>query len=153
MSFSRRVAWPGWPGIPILQISESQASCVYARRFPWLETAGCIVPAPRDTSGSAPTDPDAANRHSLDMANTGIYSHTGSDGSTPTSRAADAGYVPGVVNELIAFSFDTPDAAVDAWMADAGQRALLLSATHVHIGASCKSIYGLEYWTVLVANP
>ena len=38
----------------------------------------------------------AAQRHSQDMAKTGIVSHTGTDGSTPEQRMQAAGYTGGL---------------------------------------------------------
>ena len=62
----------------------------------------------------------AAQRHANDMLRNGVGSHTGSDGSSPQSRIADAGYgQTGHTGEIVYWgtgSAATPSAALDSWM-------------------------------------
>ncbi|MCC5983993.1 MAG: hypothetical protein JJU42_06480 [Rhodobacteraceae bacterium] len=51
---------------------------------------------------------DASHRHSLDYLTGQVFDgHTGSDGSTPVARAADAGYPSGFVGENVGARFAT----------------------------------------------
>lgn len=76
----------------------------------------------------------AAIRHSQDMAIHDFYSHTGSDGSTPSQRISEAGYAWIAVAENIAVWHRTPEEVVAAWMASAGHRANILSPLYRDIG-------------------
>jgi len=79
----------------------------------------------------------AARRHSLDMACTDTWSHTGSDGSSPFSRMLDAGYSYSWAAENIATSssqYFSASSVVSMWMNSSGHRANILSSNAVHIG-------------------
>lgn len=58
----------------------------------------------------------AAVGHSDDMASNNFFSHTGSNGSTLGSRAADAGFDSFPLGENIAAGFQSVRAVVLAWM-------------------------------------
>ncbi len=81
----------------------------------------------------------AAQAHSEDMACHGLLSHTGSDGSTPQTRVAAAGYVASFVQENIyaqppQYGGD-PQAAVDWWLNnDPIHRAAVLNPQAVDVG-------------------
>jgi uncharacterized protein YkwD len=105
----------------------------------------------------APELDAAARVHSLDMATTGSYSHTGTDGSQPWDRMKAAGYDWTTAGENIDALVSTAQAAMDAWMnepADAsghrGHRENILSSDFREIGISvvyqAGSPYGY-YWT------
>jgi uncharacterized protein YkwD len=79
----------------------------------------------------------AARRHSEDMACSDNFSHTGSDGSTLSSRVRDAGYSYSWVAENIAGSSSSSFSAqsvVSMWMNSTGHKKNILSANAVHIG-------------------
>lgn len=59
----------------------------------------------------------AARAHARDMAAHGIFSHVGSDGSTPGDRATRAGYHWSMVGENIASGARTPRDVVAGWLA------------------------------------
>ncbi len=63
----------------------------------------------------------AAQGHSQDMANNGFQSHTGSDGSSPQQRVAQAGYnnANSVGENAYAYS-DSVDQAMEAFLVDWG---------------------------------
>lgn len=67
--------------------------------------------------GVSPTLTRAAERHAHDMAEHGFMDHTGSDGSTPFSRARDANYRGAQVSENIASGLRTAAQAMIAWRA------------------------------------
>ena len=62
----------------------------------------------------------AARKHSKDMGTNNIFSHTGSNGSTPWQRMASAGYSYRTAAENIAAGYSTPTAVVNGWMASTG---------------------------------
>lgn len=83
----------------------------------------------------------AAQRHADDLAAHQIWSHTGSDGSTPKQRIAEAGYAAWTWNsgELIAgenfwTGNGTIDDAMTFFLDDPPHRDNLLSATYREIG-------------------
>ncbi len=81
----------------------------------------------------------AAQDHSEDMACNGLLSHTGSNGSTPQTRVAAAGYAASFVQENIyaqppQYGGD-PQAAVDWWLNnDPVHRAAVLNPQAVDVG-------------------
>ncbi|HEY72502.1 MAG: hypothetical protein B6I35_02940 [Anaerolineaceae bacterium 4572_32.2] len=83
----------------------------------------------------------AAQRHADDLAAHEIWSHTGSDGSTPKQRIAEAGYAAWTWNsgELIAgenfwTGYGTIDDAMTFFLDDPPHRDNLLSTTYREIG-------------------
>jgi uncharacterized protein YkwD len=68
---------------------------------------------------------EAAGAHAADMVARQYFDHTSPDGSTPSSRAAAAGY-PGPVAENIATGYATADAVVDGWLDSSEHRANIL---------------------------
>ncbi len=74
----------------------------------------------------------AAQAHSQDMANSGVQSHTGSQGSTPPQRIESAGYSnPASTGENVYAYASSVDQAMEAFLldwgvSDAGHRANLL---------------------------
>ncbi|MGF1646322.1 MAG: CAP domain-containing protein [Kineosporiaceae bacterium] len=68
---------------------------------------------------------EAADAHAADMVDRQYFDHTSPDGSTPSSRAAAAGY-PGSVAENIATGYSAAAAVVDGWMDSPEHRANIL---------------------------
>jgi uncharacterized protein YkwD len=102
----------------------------------------------------------AAQAHSTDMALNDIFSHTGSDGSSPWDRIRNTGYPFGGGAENIFGGVLTPEEAVEGWYASEGHRKNMLNCDMVHIGVG---YYHLEddggsvkyhsYWTQVFAIP
>lgn len=73
----------------------------------------------------------AAQRHANDMLTNSAFSHTGSDGSSPRARIADAGYgSAGSTGEIVFWatgSAATAEAAIAFWMQSPGHRAIILN--------------------------
>jgi uncharacterized protein YkwD len=96
----------------------------------------------------------AAQAHSQDMALNDFFSHTGSDGSTSSSRIQSTGYLYSAVGENIAEGYATPEEVVQAWMNSPGHRANILNPSLREMGVG---FYFLEsdpgavqyhyYWT------
>jgi uncharacterized protein YkwD len=102
----------------------------------------------------------AAQLHSADMACNGILSHTGTDGSTPASRIAAAGYSASISRENIYAQppqyGGNPQAAVDWWMSDQIHRDAILNVqvTQIGVGYATYSASPLGgYFTVDFAAP
>lgn len=89
----------------------------------------------------------AARRHSADMVKYNFFSHTGSDGSTFTVRAARAGYSAASA-ENIAWGWPTAKVVVDQWMNSAGHRANILNCSYKAVGVGvAKKADGTPYYT------
>jgi uncharacterized protein YkwD len=91
---------------------------------------------------------NAARVHSADMAHTGDFSHIGSDGSDPFSRAADLGCFT-LSQELIAHGKPGDD-VIGALMRDPSSRRALLSFWNSSIGVSAQldPATGDVYWSI-----
>jgi uncharacterized protein YkwD len=86
---------------------------------------------------------EAAARHSTDMADNALLSHTGSDGSMPLDRAADAGYGSTTVTENIALDDGTADEVFDMLIDSPGHAANILDPNFRHVGHAVEQ----GYWT------
>jgi uncharacterized protein YkwD len=92
----------------------------------------------------------AARGHSNDMAQNNFFSHTGSDGSSPWDRIADAGYHLRTGGENVGAGYPTAADMVNGWMNSAGHRANILgNFCDVGVGYaySATSAYR-HYWTL-----
>jgi uncharacterized protein YkwD len=95
---------------------------------------------------SCPLLDQSAQAHSDDQAGHDLLAHTGSDGSGPGDRAARAGYV-GWVGENIAAGYVDVVSVMDGWMSSGAHRANVLGG-YVHIGfGRAVSASGQVYWT------
>lgn len=115
------------------------------RRFP---------PAP--PLALAPALTRAARAHSRDMAAHDLFSHAGSDGSTPGVRATRAGYRWSMVGENIASGVRTPQAAVAGWLASPHHCANIMTAGFRHMGVAFAVNRGsgeVIYWTEDFGTP
>ncbi len=100
----------------------------------------------------------AAQRHANDMACNNFFTHTGTDGSTPQTRVADAGYVASSVSENIYGSFPPLDGAgvVNWWKTDTTDlrhNQNLLSATFTEIGVGYSFFNNYGYYVLVLAKP
>ncbi|OMC31566.1 secretion protein [Mycobacterium sp. GA-1841] len=88
--------------------------------------------------GGAPSLTSAAQRHADDMLVTGVGGHTGSDGSSPQARIADAGYTSaGYTGEVVYWgtgSAASVAAALDAWMNSPPHRDIILNCSYTAAG-------------------
>jgi uncharacterized protein YkwD len=74
-----------------------------------------------------------AQSHAAEMACNDMLSHSGSDGSTPYSRAVAAGYA-GTFSEEIIYGGGGPEAAITWWMSDQIHRDAILKAKTTEMG-------------------
>jgi uncharacterized protein YkwD len=94
---------------------------------------------------------DAANRHAADMRDRSVVDHTGSDGSTPQSRIADAGFTPAsATGEIMYWSEQASDykAAVDWWMNSPTHKAIIEDCKYTHVGFGVLYPNGTKYYAV-----
>jgi len=100
----------------------------------------------------------AALGHSMDMANSNFFSHTGSNGQSVGTRATQAGYVWSSVGENIAagVSLSSVGAVVQAWIDSPGHCANLMRSSYTQLGAAkfsnASSTYNV-YWTQVFGRP
>lgn len=94
---------------------------------------------------------EAADFHSEEMATNDFFSHDSLDGATSVERAESFGYpTSSGFGELIAAGQETPQPAVDQWLAGGGTSALLLDPSLKGLGVGhsfdATSTFG-HYWT------
>jgi uncharacterized protein YkwD len=145
--------------------STGSASCVTQANAGFISQTLNLINSARAANGQSAVTLNgqlsgAAQAHSADMACTGNLSHTGSDGSTPTSRIAASGVSGSTKLENIYAQppqyGGNPQAAMNWWMSDAIHRDAILNAqvTQVGIGYAAYSASPLGgYFTVDFAGP
>ncbi len=86
----------------------------------------------------------AAARHSQDIGTTQTCTHTGSDGSSPSTRVQDCGGA-GWSGEIVACGQGTPRSAVDAWIGSPGHNAIMFTPGQQYIGVAMHN----NFWTAI----
>jgi uncharacterized protein YkwD len=100
----------------------------------------------------------AAQSHSADMACNNLFVHTGSDGSTPSSRVSAAGFAATAVTENVYGSYPPLSGHdVVSWWAtdqsDPNHNLNLISTTYKEIGVGYAFFGNYGYFTVVFAAP
>ncbi|GAB4421809.1 MAG: hypothetical protein Kow002_10920 [Anaerolineales bacterium] len=100
----------------------------------------------------------AAQAHSQDMACNNLFVHKGSNGSTPQSRVAAAGYQASYVSENVYGRYPAPTGqeAVTWWATDQIDplhNANLISTQYTEIGAGYAFFDNFGYFAVVFATP
>lgn len=100
----------------------------------------------------------AATVHANDMACNQLFAHTGSDGSTFTTRVAASGYNASSVTENVYGSYPplTGQGAVDWWKndkTDIRHNQNLLSAAYTEIGVGYSFFNNFGYYVLVFAKP
>lgn len=91
----------------------------------------------------------AALTHSMDMALNGFLSHTGSDGSTPGTRASKAGFKWKTIGEDVGQGYRTPEDAVQGWLRSEAHCKNIMSPEFREAGAArARSDTLRTYWAV-----
>jgi len=120
---------------------------------PWAADMLSQVNAQRSANGAAPLAPcaalaRAAQSHTEDQAAHHTMTHTGSDGSNISVRAARVGYTGwSGLAENVAMGYPSVTAVMTGWMNSAGHRANLLNAAYNHIGLGLAYDGATPYWT------
>jgi uncharacterized protein YkwD len=100
----------------------------------------------------------AAQAHANDMACNQLFSHNGSNGSTPETRIAASGYVYSFVSENVYGSYPplTPDGVVTWWKTDKtdlNHNKNLISTDYTEIGVGYAFFNNYGYYVVDFATP
>ncbi len=94
--------------------------------------------------------------HSRDMGDHNFFSHTGSDGLSPSQRVTNAGYLWRATGENIAAGPDTVSEVMKGWLLSPGHCANIMKNTYTEVGAARyrndRSDYRV-YWTQEFATP
>jgi uncharacterized protein YkwD len=118
-------------------------------------TGGNFGPAPALTWNALLTQ--SAQSHSQDMVAHNYFSHTGSDGSTLSTRVDATGYLWLSLGENIAAGFPTLDAVMTGWMASDDHCANLMNPALQEVGLVCvpgtASTTYSTYWTMDLGQP
>ena len=95
----------------------------------------------------------AAQRHAEWLIQNTLFQHDGSAGNTPMDRAAAAGYI-GAVGENLAGNVWSVEDAVNAWISSPGHFANLMNPNWAHFGCGYASgnVFG-NVWVVLFGSP
>lgn len=115
----------------------------------------CAIGAPPVSMNAALNA--ASQRHSNDMAyNMNSYiSHTGTDGSSPASRALQAGYSYTALAENIAAGYPTVSDVFQGWWNSTGHRSNMLNTNYREMGLALTMRSGTVYtyyWTQMFGN-
>ena len=95
----------------------------------------------------------AARTHARDMSVQNRPWHFGSDGSSPISRAAKAGYEGRVLGENISESFENDLETLAAWMQNSVARNLILKPDAAKIGIGWyQETEGKIWWSLVVGT-
>lgn len=98
----------------------------------------------------------ASEVHAADLAQAGIASHTGTDGSSHSERVQRAGYQFSLAAENVATGQKSWDAVFQAWKDSPGHNVNLLQPDVTDFGVALvyepTTTYS-TYWTMLVAAP
>jgi uncharacterized protein YkwD len=100
----------------------------------------------------------AAQRHANDMACNKLFTHKGSDNSTPQSRVAATGYIATSVSENVYGSYPplSGQGVVNWWIndkSDLRHNQNLLSTTFTQIGVGYSFYENFGYYVLVVAKP
>ena len=88
-------------------------------------------------------------RHGKDMLTNNFFSHTGSDGSSMSKRATDAGYKWSALSENIAWGYKSLPSVIDGWVKSGGHCRNIMSATYTEMGAAKAG----DYWVQDFGKP
>lgn len=99
---------------------------------------------------------NAAKIHSDDMAENNFFNHQGSHSLLPKDRVSNANYHWKTVAENIAGGTDTPEQAIEQWLASPGHCHNIMNPIHTEFALACTrnnlSDYRI-YWTLVLASP
>ncbi len=99
---------------------------------------------------------EVALDHSRDMGDHNFFSHTGSDGLSPSQRVTNGGYLWRATGENIAAGPDTVSEVMAGWLSSPGHCANIMSDNYTEVGAARYRNDGSDYriyWTQEFATP
>lgn len=143
------------PPAPDTGFQGEMLAAVNAARATQQDCGGTIMPPVPALTWDAQLE-QAAYTHSNDMANYNFFSHTGSDGSSVSTRVTAQGYTWSSVGENIAAGQKDVDEVMTSWINSPGHCLNIMSANFTQMGASfvtnSSTQYGI-YWTQVFAKP
>lgn len=92
---------------------------------------------------------EASRCHSLDMAERGMLTHEGGDGSNEVQRARRAGYPSDFVGEIVASGYVDPGEVVEAWLESDHHCENLMFAHYEEMGVGFVELPEGGMWTVM----
>ena len=117
-------------------------------------SGGTFAPAAALTWSALLTQ--SAEVQSQDMVANNFFSHTGSNGSTLSTRVTATGYTWSSLGENIAAGYPTIDAVMTGWMASDGHCANLMNSNFNQVGLVCVPGTAADtyntYWTMDLAR-
>ncbi len=87
---------------------------------------------------------NAAKRHANDMSKNNFFDHTGSDGSTLSTRATAAGYSWSALGENIAKGYTSVPTVIDGWVKSSGHCKNMMSANFTELSAANVAAYWVQ---------
>lgn len=99
---------------------------------------------------------NAARRHSDDMATHNFFSHTGSDGSSGSTRVSEAGYRWRTVGENIAAGRELAAETLNDWLESPGHCRNIMNPSFTEVAVVCSEENDSDftrYWTNVLAAP
>ena len=90
----------------------------------------------------------AAEIHSVDMDSNNFFSHTGSDGSSPSQRVSRVNYPWRTVGENIARGQPTERLVVEAWINSPGHCRNIMNGSFEEMGVAEQNLF----WTQIFAR-
>lgn len=152
---------PAATGSGLVATTSANAACAYTTDASKVTETINAINAYRAANGLPPFIVNdllnkAATVHANDMACNNLFVHTGSDGSTPTSRVAASGYVASDVTENVYGSFPplSGQGAVNWWKTDQtnpSHNLNLLSVKYKEIGVAYSFFNNFGYYVVVFA--
>jgi uncharacterized protein YkwD len=111
-----------------------------------------LVNQERSKTGCSPVTANsklnaAAQKYTDVMADSGVLSHTGPDGSQISDRVEREGYVWSAIGENIAQGQQSPEEVMNSWMNSSGHRANILNCSFREIGIGIHEGDGGPWWT------
>lgn len=91
-----------------------------------------------------------ARAHSLDLPTNNIFSHIGSDGSTPEQRLHRTGTTIRFLGENICGGRNNPEEAIRNWMASSGHKANILNADATYLGVGATYVASSRFIIYIV---
>ena len=86
----------------------------------------------------------AAKRHLNDMIDNDFFNHIGSDGSTPASRASDAGFEGAYIGENIARGYINVQDVMNRWKNSENHCKTIMDFHYLYLGFAADQYYWVQ---------
>ena len=136
------------PSVPTGNFANDMLNAVNAIRTAGCNCGGQQMPKVAALAWSKPLETASIN-HAKDMLATGSFSHTGSGGSTMSTRINATGYLWSTIGENIAWGYKTTPDVVKGWVASAGHCKNMMNGSFTQMGAARAG----DYWVQDFGKP